>query len=138
MKSVAVVLDASVVVELVLGTRSGEGIRRALPAPQVSLHTLDLVDLEVLNALRRYVGSGTVEAGRAALAVDHLNEFDLLRRSHRAMLHRIWSWRHNLTPYDAAYVTLAEALSVPLLTMDRRLAQAPGLPIDVDVFTPPS
>ena len=47
-------------------------------------------------------------------------------------------YRDNLTAYDAAYVTLAEALSVPLLTMDRRLAQAPGLAIDVEVFTPPS
>jgi predicted nucleic acid-binding protein len=41
-------------------------------------------------------------------------------------LPRIWDLRNNLTAYDAAYVALAEALDMPLLTRDRRLASAPG------------
>ncbi len=131
----AVVLDASVVVELVLGTNAGAKLRRRLSSPEMVLHTLEFVDLEVLNALRRYVAGGSIDADRATFAVDRLNEFDLVRHSHRAMLHHIWSWRHNLTAYDAAYVILAEALRVPLLTMDRRLAQAPGLSIGVEVIT---
>jgi predicted nucleic acid-binding protein len=40
---------------------------------------------------------------------------------------RIWELRDNLTPYDAAYVALAEALEVPLVTADQRLAQASGI-----------
>ena len=51
------------------------------------------------------------------------------------MLRRIWSWRGNLTTYDAAYVALAEVLSAPLLTTDERLANAPGLTVPVEVFT---
>ena len=39
---------------------------------------------------------------------------------------RIWELRENLTAYDAAYVALAEALSAPLVTRDRKLATAPG------------
>ena len=31
-----------------------------------------------------------------------------------------------MTAYDAVYVALAEALAVPLITCDARLASAPG------------
>ena len=50
------------------------------------------------------------------------------------MLPRIWSWRANLTAYDAAYVALAEVVGGPLLTTDARLSKAPGLPIPVELF----
>ena len=39
---------------------------------------------------------------------------------------RIWELRFNLTTYDAWYVACAEALTVPLATLDARLSQAPG------------
>lgn len=39
----------------------------------------------------------------------------------------------NLTSYDASYVALAEMLEVPLVTLDRRLAGAPGLQCEVRV-----
>jgi len=39
---------------------------------------------------------------------------------------RIWQLRRNLTCYDAWYVATAEALEIPLATLDRRLARAPG------------
>jgi predicted nucleic acid-binding protein len=39
----------------------------------------------------------------------------------------------NLTAYDAAYVALAEALEAPLVTRDRRLADAPGHRADIEV-----
>ena len=39
---------------------------------------------------------------------------------------RIWELRSNLTPYDAWYVGCAEALAVPLATLDARLSRAPG------------
>ncbi|MDQ3700045.1 MAG: type II toxin-antitoxin system VapC family toxin [Chloroflexota bacterium] len=34
---------------------------------------------------------------------------------------------HDLTLYDAAYLALARALTVPLITVDRQLAQLPGV-----------
>ncbi len=37
-----------------------------------------------------------------------------------------WERRHNLTAYDAAFLTLAEAREVSLVTRDRRLSEAPG------------
>lgn len=44
----------------------------------------------------------------------------------RMMLARLWQLRENLTAYDAAYVALSEELDAPLLTLDRRLANATG------------
>lgn len=38
----------------------------------------------------------------------------------------MWSFRRNITAYDAGYVALAESLNVPLLTRDRRLSRASG------------
>ena len=37
---------------------------------------------------------------------------------------RIWDLRHNLSPYDACYVAVAEELDAPLVTTDLRLARA--------------
>lgn len=45
---------------------------------------------------------------------------------HMPLLERIWQLRPNLTGYDAAYVALAEALDVPLITCDAKLAASPG------------
>jgi predicted nucleic acid-binding protein len=55
-----------------------------------------------------------------------LRALPIERVPHTALLERAWALRHNLTPYDAAYVALAEALGAPLLTADRRLARASG------------
>jgi predicted nucleic acid-binding protein len=34
---------------------------------------------------------------------------------------RIWELRHNITSYEAWYVAVAEALRLPLATLDERL-----------------
>ena len=128
------VLDASAVVELVLGTRSGMEILARIADPQLSLHSPELVDIEVLNTLRRYELADIIPPGRIAHAIDNLSDLDLRRHPHGPILPRIWSWRYNLTSYDAAYVTLAEVLDAPLLTTDARLAGAPRLPVPVEVF----
>lgn len=38
----------------------------------------------------------------------------------------MWELRDNVTPYDAAYVALAERLSGPLVTCDGKPAAATG------------
>jgi predicted nucleic acid-binding protein len=40
---------------------------------------------------------------------------------------RVWELRGNLSSYDAGYVALAEYTAATLVTLDRRLARAPGL-----------
>jgi predicted nucleic acid-binding protein len=43
------------------------------------------------------------------------------------MAARAWELRKNLSVYDAAYVALAERTGMTLVTLDKRLARAPGV-----------
>jgi predicted nucleic acid-binding protein len=73
----------------------------------------------------------------ARLAERALNEFTqaaIQRYAHVALLERIWRLRANLTAYDASYVALAELLGGDLLTVDKRLAAAPGILCHVEVL----
>ena len=49
---------------------------------------------------------------------------------------RVWELRHNVTPYDAAYLALAEARGCRLVTSDGKLRDCPGRRCDVRVVTP--
>ena len=46
----------------------------------------------------------------------------------------MWELRGNLTAYDAAYVALAELLGAPLVTLDTRLARAPGTRCEISCY----
>lgn len=118
-----IVVDASAVLEALLGTASDRLSERML-APQETLHAPHLLDLEVAQVLRRYTLAGQVEARRAAEALEDLVALPIVRYPHDLLLPRIWQLRHWLTPYDAAYVALAEALEAPLVTRDRRRASS--------------
>lgn len=84
----------------------------------------ELIDLEFANAFRKLVLRGALSPDAAG---DHLSEWsanELIRCNHALLLSRVWELRDNITPYDAAYVALAEILDVPLVTADRHLARA--------------
>lgn len=129
-----IVLDASAVVELLLGTEQGHEVAGRIADPALGLHAPHLVDVEVAQALRRYVQSGELDAKAAASALDDLRSLDLERHAHEPLLDRVWSLRDNLTAYDAVYVALAEALDTTLVTCDGRLARAPGLARRVELL----
>jgi predicted nucleic acid-binding protein len=76
-----------------------------------------------------------VSPRRADLALADLADMRLERAPHGPLMPRIWGLRDNLTPYDAAYVALAEALDTVLLTGDARLARAPGIHCEVELLT---
>jgi len=86
----------------------------------------EVIDLEIASMLRRKCGAGIMSLPRALTALADLQTMRLSRRSHGPLLNRIWELRDNVTPYDAAYVALAENLGVTLVTADARLARAPG------------
>ena len=121
-----VILDASALIDGLLGADEraaavAEEMRRAR-----FLHTLDLVHVEILSALRRKVARGELSNQRAELALSDLSTAPVTRHLAAPLSERIWELRHNHSPYDAAYVALAEVLSMPLLTTDRRLARSTG------------
>jgi predicted nucleic acid-binding protein len=117
------VADASAVVEALSGGgASGERARALLRRPVAAPH---LLDLEVSSALRRAVRRGDVNGDQARAAILGLASLPRIRRyPHGPLLARIWDLRDNISTYDASYVALAEALGVPLVTADRRLAHA--------------
>jgi predicted nucleic acid-binding protein len=128
------VLDASAILELLLATEVGAALQSRILTEDHSLHAPQLADVEVVHVLRRYERAGTIAPQRARMAVDDLTDLRMTRHSHRPLLGRIWGLRGNLTGYDAIYLALAEALGVPLLTRDARLAAAPGHKATVEVL----
>jgi predicted nucleic acid-binding protein len=129
-----IVLDASAVVALLLNTPAGRRVAEAISSPALSLHAPELLDIEVLQVLQRYARLGALTPERGADSVAALGQLDITRYRHAEMLPRMWGLRSNLTAYDAAYVALAEALDAPLLTLDARLAAAPGHKAEVDLI----
>ncbi len=120
-----IVVDASALVlalvdDVDVGPRCRARLRdEELAAPH-------LVDVEVTSTLRRLASAGIVPAARAADALEELLAIAIERFAHSPLVPRCWELRANVTSYDATYVALAEELGVPLLTADRRLADAPG------------
>lgn len=83
-------------------------------------------DLEVASAFRRMVLSGQVAEAQAAIRLALYRNLPIQRVDHLPLLRRVWELREHFTPYDAAYVAIAEALDAPFLTADVRLAGAVG------------
>lgn len=128
-----IVLDASAVLELLLGTPVGRKVAERIADRALGLHAPHLIDVELAQALRRYVRAGEIDEDSAALALEDLRALDMERHSHEPLLERVWGLRQNLTAYDAAYVALAEALDARLLTCDGRIRRAPGMRDRVEV-----
>lgn len=121
-----IVLDASAAVELVLGTPNGQQVLHLLRSPGASIHAPHLLDLEVASALRKQESAGALTAIEAKSALDLFRALDVERSDHELLLPRIWQLRHVITPYDGAYVALAEVLRCKLVTCDGRLARSHG------------
>ena len=120
-----IVVDASVAVEVVLATRAGSRILARILEYESGLFAPELLDVEVVQIVRRYQRLGELSTEHGQRAINDLLDLPVERYSHRPLLVRMWELRTNLTAYDASYVALAEALDAPLVTRDARLARAP-------------
>ncbi len=121
-----IVADASVVIEILLNTTAGIELADRLLDPSENVAAPHLLDVEVLQVLRRYALGGNLDPERGYQAVEDLADLPVERYPHGPLLLRTWELRQNVTAYDAVYIALAEALDAPLLTRDARLAAAPG------------
>jgi predicted nucleic acid-binding protein len=121
-----IVVDASAIIEILLQTsRAPRLMERALD-PAEKLHAPHLLDIEVAHVLRRLVLQKQITASRGEEALDDLSKLVIERHAHETLMMRIWQLRDSVTCYDAAYVSLAEAMQAPLLTCDGKLAGAHG------------
>jgi predicted nucleic acid-binding protein len=118
----SVVVDASALVDLLLGTANAAAVRERLSG--AVWHAPAHLDAEVLSALGRLNRAGIVPAQavdeRLALFVD----LPLQRQPLSALVTGAWARRSDLRLVDALYVELASQLEAPLITTDRKLARA--------------
>lgn len=91
-----------------------------------SLHAPELVYVETTSILRRLERARQITPPEANAAQDDLMQLNLELFSFQPFAERIWELRHAITSYDAWYVALAEALRLPLATLDKRLSKAKG------------
>ncbi len=119
------VIDSSVVVAaLVDDGPDGRWADALLDAePLAAPH---LMPVEVANILRRTALAGSVSHEVAALAHADLLQLRVELFAYPPVAARVWELRGAVTSYDGWYVAVAEALGVPLATLDRRLSGAPG------------
>jgi predicted nucleic acid-binding protein len=93
-----------------------------------------LIDVEFLHALRRLVRSRVLSEARASEVRNDFADLAIERYPHPPLADRMWELRPNLTAYDASFIVLSEALNVPLVTCDARLAASSGHGATVEVF----
>ena len=129
-----IVVDASATLEVLFQSEMGRRIEARIYAPGETIFAPHLLDLEITNALRRLTRAGHVSTDRAEEALAILLDLRIIRYPHYVLLSRVWQHRHNLSPYDAVYVALSEALGASLITRDARMASAPGHSAQVEVF----
>ncbi|SFS09374.1 Predicted nucleic acid-binding protein, contains PIN domain [Agrococcus baldri] len=123
------VVDASIVVRLLQNRRDDVELRNRF-SRQRHIHAPALIDAEVTSAVRGLLMTSkplvqiTVE--RAQQMLDDFADLPLLRYPMQPHQRRVLALRDNFTAYDAFYLALAESLTMPLLTDDRKFERAPG------------
>lgn len=114
-----IVVDASAMVEALVGRDPDPAILDALTREVSAPHVLDT---EVLSALRGLCLGGRLTPQAAEIALDRYFALTIIRHETSPLAARVWQLRHQFTSYDASYLALAEALGVQLYTCDAKLA----------------
>lgn len=121
-----VVCDASALVALLLdGGPDGRWATGAIS--DAELLAPALASFEAANIIRRHELAGLVSSDQAAQAHADLLDLVIEYWPYELLASRAWELRENLSIYDAGYVALAELSDATLVTLDRRIAGAPGL-----------
>ena len=129
-----IVVDASAMTELLLQTSLGRRVEARVLGGAEELHAPHLLDVEVLQALRRVVLKKDISATRGREALEDLGALDVMRHAHGDLLDRAWALRANVSAYDAMYLALAEALDATVVTCDAPISGAPGHAARVEVI----
>ena len=119
-----IVLDASAMVEFILGSAKGQQVRTLIETNGADIHAPGLILAESLSALRSLERRTDITASRATAAATDLRSVPFTAYPTTPVFERIWALRGRFTVYDAHYIALAEVLGAPLITGDRKLATA--------------
>ena len=126
------VLDASVAVTAL--TAPGSPAAALLSGDDAAFQVPSIFDAEVLSALRGLVRGGKFGGAAAADLIPDLMVLPVDRWHMSPLLPRMWGLRDNLTPYDAAYVALAEMTGAVLVTGDERITAAPRTRCQIQII----
>ena len=119
------VVDSSVVVAALVDT-GDNGAWAETILEQDDLYAPELLRVEASNVLRRLERGKEITEHEANAAFEDLMELNVELHAFEPFSERVWELRHNVTSYDGWYVALAEALNLPLATLDARLVKAEG------------
>jgi predicted nucleic acid-binding protein len=119
------VIDASVLVAALVDSGS-QGVWAEKVLAAGDLHAPVMVRAEAANTLRRLELAGAISIAEANAAYEDLLLLELQLLPFDPFAERVWELRRNVTCYDAWYVAAAEALELPLATLDARLARSGG------------
>ena len=117
----AIVIDASAVVEALLGSAVGLAVRRRMRGSE--LHAPAHLDAEVLSAVGRLHRAGDLPAGAVTVALRELACAPIARHGLAGLLNDAWQSRDRLRLVDALYIALCEQHGTRLLTTDGRLVR---------------
>lgn len=128
MSAALLVVDASVVVEVLRGSPRGDAVAGAMRG--ATLAAPAHVDVEVLSALGRLVRASEVAPPAVTRALEHLGRLPVERVPLAPLLQRAWALRDNIALRDGPYVACAETMGATLLTLDERLARTAPVPVE--------
>lgn len=120
-----IVLDASTVVEMSLGSSVGKTIAREIARTETETIAPEILSLEVIHALRKRLNLKLVSEALASQAFRNFCLMPIRHMPHGELVHRIWQLKANMSAYDAAYVALAEKQNTPIWTCDRKYENTP-------------
>ncbi len=118
------ILDASAVVEYLLESPAGAQVAAVIAGAR--LIAPELLDAEVMSALRSQALHGEIDEARALQAMADLAAMPIERIPYRPLLPMAWEYYQNVTTYDALYVAAAQVHNASILTCDGRLSRAPA------------
>jgi predicted nucleic acid-binding protein len=120
-----IILDASAAIEFLLRAESVPELTEVL-LNEETIACPVMLDLEILNVLRRQIQDKRVTKQRAEQALELYWALPLERFDTTLLSNRIWQLRNNFTSYDASYIALSEFLDVPLYTKDKKWRDQSG------------
>jgi predicted nucleic acid-binding protein len=122
----SIVIDSSVVIAALVDSGS-HGLWAEEVLASGLLQAPELVRAEATNIFRRLERAKLITTPEANAAQDDLMQLDIELFPFEPFASRIWELRHNVTSYDAWYVAIAEALKLPLATLDEPLTKSNGV-----------
>jgi predicted nucleic acid-binding protein len=118
-----IVVDASALANMLLYADDRGRKARSVLGRDVEWAAPEHWKAEMFSVIRKLSWFGQITEARAVWAVGHLPNLGIDHVSLDGLLPRMWQLRNGISGYDAAYVALAEARNLTLVTADARLAR---------------